>query len=107
MTTSRDRADARLREIERVRGEQRAAAAAAASRSGPVYVVQAAVMGDADGAATLLTDLIDSGHDGTLVASQIGESLLYEIRLGPFATLSDAERPAWPCGARTGWLRRC
>ncbi len=82
---------ARLPEIERTRAERRAAAAAAADQEGPHYVLQAAVLGDPDAAAALLRDLIDSGHDGTLLASQVGDSVLYEIRLGPFATLREAE----------------
>jgi hypothetical protein len=38
----------------------------------------------------MLTSLIDSGHDGTLVAAESPSGVLYEIRLGPYATLEDA-----------------
>jgi len=80
----------RVKEIERIRAEERAAAAAASATDGPRYVLQAAILGDPDAAAKLLTDLIDSGHDGTLVSAPIGDSVLYEIHLGPFATVEQA-----------------
>jgi cell division septation protein DedD len=57
---------------------------------GPEYIVQAATLSDPDKAAALLTDLIDSGHDGTLVSSPFGDTVVYEILLGPFATLQQA-----------------
>jgi hypothetical protein len=81
---------ARMQEIERIRAEERAAAAAASTDGGPRYVLQAAILGDPDAAAKLLTDLIDSGHDGTLVSAPIGDSVLYEIHLGPYSTLTQA-----------------
>jgi hypothetical protein len=79
----------RVPEIDAIRAEERAKAAALV-REGPHYVLQAAVMGDPEAAATLLTDLIDSGHDGALVSAPVGDSVLYEIHLGPFATLDEA-----------------
>ncbi len=79
----------RVQEIERIRAEERAAAAAS-TEDGPRYVLQAAILGDPDAAARLLTDLIDSGHDGTLVSAPIGDSVLYEIHLGPFTSLEQA-----------------
>ena len=78
-----------MEEITTIRAEERAKAAAI-HREGPQYVLQAAVMGDPEAAATLLTDLIDSGHDGALVSSPVGDSVLYEIHLGPFDTLEQA-----------------
>jgi general secretion pathway protein D len=79
----------RLPEIEGLRAEERAKAAASRG-SGPRYLVQAAALGDADNAAALLTDLIDSGHDGTLVSTPFGDRVVYEIQLGPFETLEQA-----------------
>ena len=38
----------------------------------------------------MLTDLIDLGFDGTLVAGERGGSLLYEIRVGPYDSLIEA-----------------
>ena len=83
---------ARVKEIEQVRAEERAKAFEAAHTKGPEYIVQAATLSDPDKAAALLTDLIDSGHDGTLVSAPLGDSVVYEIRLGPFATLEEANK---------------
>jgi general secretion pathway protein D len=79
----------RVKEIETIRAEDRARAAATA-KSGPRYLVQAAALTDADKAAALLTDLIDSGHDGNLVSTPQGDRVVYEIQLGPFDTLEQA-----------------
>jgi hypothetical protein len=86
----------RMAEIERMRSDEKArleAEAAAEARS-PMYFLQAAIFGDADAAAALLTDLIDSGHDGTLIAQEAGDGVLYELQLGPYASLQEAELAA-------------
>jgi general secretion pathway protein D len=80
----------RVKEIEEIRADERAKALEEGRAKGPEYVVQAATLSDPEKAAALLTDLIDSGHDGTLVSAPLGESVVYEIRLGPFATLQQA-----------------
>jgi general secretion pathway protein D len=80
---------ARVKEIETTRADARAKAAAEA-RGGPRFLVQAASLTDADKAAALLTDLIDSGHDGNLVSTPQGDRVVYEIQLGPFDTLEQA-----------------
>ena len=49
-----------------------------------------AVFGDPEAAATLLTDLVDAGHDGTLQSTESAGSLVYELVLGPFESLDDA-----------------
>jgi hypothetical protein len=93
--SARDPAE-RMAEIERARTEERArlAAEAAADVRPPVYFLQAAIFGDADAAAALLTDLIDSGHDGTLIAQESGDGVVYELQLGPYASLAEAESAA-------------
>jgi hypothetical protein len=58
----------------------------------PEYYLQTAIFGDAEAAAALLTDLIDSGHDGTLVSEEKSGAVLYEIHLGPYADLEEARR---------------
>jgi type II secretory pathway component GspD/PulD (secretin) len=84
----------RIGEIERLRQEERArieAARAAAARA-PAYYLQAAILADADAAAALLTDLIDSGHDGTLVSwESSGGAVIYEVHLGPYASADQAK----------------
>jgi len=83
----------RMGEIQRLREEERArleAERAAAVRA-PAYYLQAAILADADAAASLLTDLIDSGHDGTLVSRESSDgAVVYEIHLGPYASAEQA-----------------
>jgi general secretion pathway protein D len=83
----------RMREIEQQKSEARARALAEAGRPGERYFVQAPVLGDENAAMQLLTELVDAGFDGTLVSNQTGSGVvLYEIRLGPFETLDEAQR---------------
>ncbi len=79
----------RMSEIRAITEAQRAAEAGARAAADR-YVLQAAILGDPDAAASLLTDLIDSGHDGTLVSARVGDSVIYEIHLGPYETLDHA-----------------
>ena len=83
----------RMQEIERLREERDAdEAASGTSAVFDRYMLQAAILSDPQAAQELLTDLIDSGHDGTLVSAQFGDSVIYEVHLGPYATLDDANR---------------
>jgi len=84
----------RMREIERQRLEEQAEEEArrVAALRAPQYYLQAAIFGDAEAAAGLLTDMIDAGHDGTLIAEEKSGAVLYEIHLGPYADLEDAQR---------------
>jgi general secretion pathway protein D len=84
----------RMREIERQRLEEQAEEEArrVAALRAPEYYLQTAIFGDAEAAAALLTDLIDSGHDGTLVSEEKSGAVLYEIHLGPYADLEEARR---------------
>jgi hypothetical protein len=75
-----------LQEEERTRLEQERQAALRK----PQYYLQAAIFGDPDAAAALLTSLIDAGHDGTLVATESASGVLYEIHLGPYDSLEEA-----------------
>ena len=83
----------RMREIElsRIEDEARLQAERDAIAREPSYYLEAAVFGDPDAAAALLTDLIDSGHDGQLVSRESGGSILYELHLGPYSTLEEAQ----------------
>lgn len=83
----------RMRQIEEQDAEarRRLEEAAAAARSGPGYAVLAAVYRSEAAAQQLLTELVDAGYDGTLLASESGGGVLYEIRLGPFAGLREAQ----------------
>jgi hypothetical protein len=82
-----------MREIERQKSDARARALAEAGRPEDRYYVQAPVLGDESAAMQLLTELVDAGFDGTLVSNQTGSGIvLYEIRLGPFDTLEEAQK---------------
>ena len=82
----------RLGEIEDMRRARRERAEAQAERSTARYFVQAAVLSDEATAMETLTELVDAGHDGTLISGQVGDTLLYEVRLGPYPTLEEAQR---------------
>jgi len=84
----------RMREIEANREVERRAKEAAARRAGEGYVIQAAVLDDEKAAMETLTRLVDAGYDGTLVSSQTAGAILYEVRVGPYEGLADAQRAA-------------
>jgi general secretion pathway protein D len=82
----------RMREIEEQGAEarRRHEEEVAAARRHPGYGVLAAVYRSETAAAELLTELVDAGHDGTVVATESGGSVLYEIRLGPYRDVRQA-----------------
>ncbi len=82
----------RMREIEGQREVELRAKQAAARRAGAGYVIQAAVFGDEKAAIETLTRLVDAGYDGTLVSAETAGAVLYEIRVGPYENLADAQR---------------
>jgi hypothetical protein len=83
----------RMREIEQQQQVSRERAREEAGKKGPRYFVQAPIVGDESAATQALTELVDAGFDGTLVSSQTSSGLvLYEIHLGPYETLEEAQR---------------
>jgi cell division septation protein DedD len=81
-----------MREIEEQRGLERLEKEAAARRAAGGYLIQAAVLGDEQAAMETLTRLVDAGYDGTLVSAPVGDTVVFEVRVGPFDTLEDAQR---------------
>ena len=84
----------RMREIE---GEQsaereRLESEAAAGQRTPRYYVQATVTGDEAAAIRTLTELVDAGYDGSLISGDVGGSVLYEVRLGPYPSIDEAQQ---------------
>ena len=69
-------------------------AAPAAAASPQRWGVLAATFADEAAAATALQQVIDAGHDGTLVSEERQGTLLYELRLGPYPDQTEAERAA-------------
>jgi general secretion pathway protein D len=82
----------RMSEIEARRELERREKEAAARRGGAGYVVQAAVLRDEQEAMETLTRLVDAGYDGSLVSAQVGGTVVYEVRIGPYDDLADAQR---------------
>ena len=84
----------RMREIEAERRAEReqAAAARAAAAGAPEYFVQAALLRDESAAVDALTELVDAGYDGTLISGEVDGEMLYEVRLGPYPGLDQAQR---------------
>jgi hypothetical protein len=82
-----------MAEIEQKRSSEiaRLEAERAASEREPQFFLQAAIFGDADAAQAMLTDLVDSGHDGTLISQESEGAVLYELQLGPYPTLKEAQ----------------
>lgn len=83
----------RMMAIERSEREaaERALDEADRAESAPTYYLKAAVFGQAEAAADQLTALIDAGFDGTLVTEEIDGIVLFEVRVGPFDTIDQAE----------------
>jgi len=84
----------RMYEIQREKEEQREAEEAArrAALRAPAFYVQAAVYGDEETAVDQLTALVDAGHESELLTSEADGNLLYEIRVGPYETMEEAQR---------------
>ncbi len=86
----------RMRDIEQAqRDEQQretAEAATQAARAAPRYFLQAAIYSDPDAAVSKLTELVDAGYDGNLVSGEVDGAVLYQVQLGPFENVEEAER---------------
>ncbi len=86
----------RMEEIELRRAEAREAREAErlAAERGPQYYVQAAILSEEGDAVTMLTELVDAGWDGTLISGDVGGRTMFEVRLGPFEDLEEANAVA-------------
>ena len=81
----------RMRQIEEQRDVRRLEKEAAAQRS-EGYLIQAAVLGDERQATDTVTRLIDAGYPSTLESAQVGAAIVFEVRVGPYETLEQAQR---------------
>jgi cell division protein FtsN len=84
----------RMHEIERGQQETRRerAAEAQAAASAPSYFLQAGVFGEPEPAVSKVTELVDAGYESNLITGEVGGVLLYEVRVGPFPTLDEAQQ---------------
>jgi general secretion pathway protein D len=82
----------RMREIEQGRqAEAERTGQTASPEDVPHYGILAAVFRDEAAAAETLTELVDAGYEGTLVSGESAGTVLFEVRLGPYETLKEAE----------------
>jgi general secretion pathway protein D len=86
--------DERMAEIELAEAVARdeAEAARLAALHAPEFAVQAVAGKDVDEAIDSLQQLIDQGYDGTLVSNEVGGSVYFDLQIGPFSTIEEAER---------------
>ena len=86
----------RMREIEQQDVEAAAAREAekAEAAARPRYAIAGGVFPDEAVATQRLTELLDAGYEATLVSSPRNGGLVFELRLGPFASREQAEREA-------------
>ncbi|MGH7288179.1 MAG: SPOR domain-containing protein, partial [Myxococcota bacterium] len=81
-----------MRDIES--GSQRGPSGAESATADLRWGVLAATFADEGAAAAALQQLIEAGHDGMLVSEEREGTLLYEVRLGPYASQAEAEHTA-------------
>jgi len=67
------------------------------------YAVQIATFLDETEAMETLTTLLDAGYDGTLVSNESGGRIVFNVLLGPFDELWEAERAAATLDAAYGY----
>jgi general secretion pathway protein D len=77
---------------EKARDEAAAEAARIAALHPPQYAVQAVVGKDADAAVAALQELIDEGYDGTLVSNEVDGTVYFNLQIGPFKSIEEAQQ---------------
>jgi len=86
----------RMRALEEERKRRKGMPNEPKSSSAPAtstrYGILAGTFGDPSAARDMLQQLIDAGFDGTLVSGDHGGTVLYEVRLGPYESLEDADK---------------
>jgi hypothetical protein len=85
-----------MREIEqeqRATAELRRAEEEAAIHA-PQYMLEASLGSDERAATDMLVELIDAGYDGSLVSSNVGGTLMLDVRVGPYPTIEEARNAA-------------
>jgi general secretion pathway protein D len=86
----------RMREIEQEQREtaERERAEEAAAIHAPQYMLEASLGSHEQTATDLLLELIDAGYNGSLVSSNVGGTLLLDVRVGPYKTIEKAQDAA-------------
>jgi hypothetical protein len=85
-----------MRQIEQEQREaaERKRAEEEAAQHAPKYLLEANLGSDERAATDLLVDLIDAGYDGSLVSSNVGGTLLFDVQVGPYETIDEANEAA-------------
>jgi hypothetical protein len=81
-----------MREIEQREREAAERRAGEAQAPQPAYFLQAGVFRNEAKAVEVLTTLVDLGYDGELQTGEESGQLVYEVRVGPYTDLAEAER---------------
>jgi len=86
----------RMKEIEEQRQERRREAEEEAQEEESLlrYRLDVGPYRDDQEAADALTELIDAGYEGRLVSRRDDDRVLYDLRVGPYPELEEAERAA-------------
>jgi general secretion pathway protein D len=86
----------RMREIEQIQQEEKEKEKEAeeADKTGPRYILLAAVYRDEAAARKKLRELLDAGFDATIVTRDQAGTLVFEIRVGPYTDLTAANHAA-------------
>jgi cell division septation protein DedD len=79
-------------EIEENRRQERDTEAEGEPEAGLRYRLEIGAYDDEGSAMAALTELVDAGYEGRLVSAPAADGVLYELHVGPYQSLDDAER---------------
>jgi hypothetical protein len=82
----------RMLEIEENRRQERDTEAEGEPEAGLRYRLEIGAYDDEGSAMAALTELVDAGYEGRLVSAPAADGVLYELHVGPYQSLDDAER---------------
>jgi len=84
----------RLEEIEAEEQREAEARRAAAGVAPTGFTIVAGQFREAERAQEVMIELVDAGYEGLLVSRPVDGSVLFEVQVGPYDALRDAERAA-------------
>ncbi len=85
----------RMREIELARAEERARLREAVGGPQTRFLLRAGPFSNEGEATRMLTRIVDSGYDGTLVSEERDGRLLFELQVGPYIDLEAARQASF------------
>jgi general secretion pathway protein D len=90
-----------LRDREEERVEERLRAGEGTTTR--VFTLRVAIFRDEDSAAEALTTLLDAGYDGSLISGGSDGGLLYELVVGPYTEVEDAQDASYVLSEAYGY----